>query len=241
MNELTQSQPEHNCDPIALDRLVDGELPEAERRQLLSKLDRQPGGWRQCALAFLEAQSWGQALTHFVRHPTAIADASQSPRSELSVNATPNSLTEIAPAVSPRGRNARDKRWTWWLALASSFLITFSLGMYIQQLWHVFHGGPGSDQIASAPLSIPTNAVSTSSSGREQPRQIEIPIVSAAIVDIPQMQTLEQTVFVLREIQVAMSQRGYDNIYCRVPVAEGRESLMPIPQAIAWISRGAGR
>ena len=32
------------------DLLVDGELDEARRRELLAKLDHTPGGWRSCAL-----------------------------------------------------------------------------------------------------------------------------------------------------------------------------------------------
>lgn len=46
-----------------IDRLVDGELPDAERRQLLLRLDAEPDGWRRCALAFLEAQTWREAFT----------------------------------------------------------------------------------------------------------------------------------------------------------------------------------
>lgn len=49
-------------DPRALDKLVDGELDEACRAELLRALDECPDGWKRCALAFLEAQSWGGAL-----------------------------------------------------------------------------------------------------------------------------------------------------------------------------------
>jgi hypothetical protein len=45
-----------------VDRLVDGELPEVERREFLQRLDSEPDGWRRCALAFLEAQSWREAF-----------------------------------------------------------------------------------------------------------------------------------------------------------------------------------
>ena len=49
------------CDPrairhIQIDRLVAGSLPDAERRTLLLRIETEPDGWRQCALAFLEAQ-----------------------------------------------------------------------------------------------------------------------------------------------------------------------------------------
>jgi len=45
-----------------LDMLVDGELGDRERRELLSRLEVEPGGWRRCALAFLEAQTWREAM-----------------------------------------------------------------------------------------------------------------------------------------------------------------------------------
>ena len=47
-----------SIDPRLLDLLVNGELPDPERQTLLGQLDRVPGGWRRCALAFLESQCW---------------------------------------------------------------------------------------------------------------------------------------------------------------------------------------
>ena len=43
------------------DRLVDGELDEQARSELIRSLDREPDGWKRCALAFLEAQVWREA------------------------------------------------------------------------------------------------------------------------------------------------------------------------------------
>jgi anti-sigma factor RsiW len=63
------SLPLENCEPVGpvddglLDRLVDGELPDEERRTLLLRLEAEREGWRRCALAFLEAQSWREALS----------------------------------------------------------------------------------------------------------------------------------------------------------------------------------
>jgi len=56
MNPIDQNTP--TSDDQRFDLLVDGELSEAARRELLSRLDDEPGGWRRCALAFLEVQSW---------------------------------------------------------------------------------------------------------------------------------------------------------------------------------------
>jgi hypothetical protein len=57
-------------DSLLLDRLVDGELSDHERRDLLLRLERTPDGWRRCALAFLEGQEWrGGAKAHAAGAP----------------------------------------------------------------------------------------------------------------------------------------------------------------------------
>jgi hypothetical protein len=43
-------------DDLLIDRIVDGELAPAELRAAVESLDREPDGWKRCALAFLEAQ-----------------------------------------------------------------------------------------------------------------------------------------------------------------------------------------
>ena len=45
-----------------IDRLVDGELDEADRAAVLRALDGEPDGWKRCAMAFLEAQAWRAAV-----------------------------------------------------------------------------------------------------------------------------------------------------------------------------------
>lgn len=45
-----------------IDALVCGELAEQERRELLAWLEADPSRWRDCALAFLQAQVWEEAL-----------------------------------------------------------------------------------------------------------------------------------------------------------------------------------
>jgi hypothetical protein len=60
MNEQHENSP--MIDSRQLDRLVDGELSAADRRQLIETLERQPDGWRHCACAFLESQEIGATL-----------------------------------------------------------------------------------------------------------------------------------------------------------------------------------
>jgi hypothetical protein len=98
-------------DPVrVLDRLVDGELSPADRRMLLAALDDEPGGWRACALAFIEHQSWQRQI------PTAAAELA-------------------APVVHAAGSadvaNARRGRWGVYLAVAGGLLLSFALGMQL--------------------------------------------------------------------------------------------------------------
>ena len=101
-------------DDILFDRLVDGELSDAERRTLLESLDAQPSGWQRCALAFLEAQSWREGLGQIVH------DRDVTPRSigaKLS-----------APAVAARRTNSKSAAGRW-LAIAAGLLLAFTLGV----------------------------------------------------------------------------------------------------------------
>jgi hypothetical protein len=52
----------------SLDGLVEGTLDDDRRRALLLALEADPEGWRRCALAFLEAQAWTQALAPLADH-----------------------------------------------------------------------------------------------------------------------------------------------------------------------------
>src|SRR4051812_36491832 len=129
-------------DDILLDRLVDGELPAGERRALLQSLDSRPDGWRRCALAFLEAQSWRSELRTVATAPAAI----------------PVSNKSIAP-------NASSPRRTVWaaaecFAVAAALMLAFKLGG-----WQRNSGIPvanvttsPSNQVASAPPIVATPA-----------------------------------------------------------------------------------
>ncbi len=64
-----------------LDRLVDGQLNNEEYRELIRQIDKDPDGWRQCALAFLQHQALQQelqALSTDPAHPWAAAVAGQT-------------------------------------------------------------------------------------------------------------------------------------------------------------------
>jgi len=68
-------------DDAQLDLLVDGELSDAQRRDVLSRLDAEPGGWRRCALAFSKRRVGGEGMRDMTRQstaaPTAVAPKSR--------------------------------------------------------------------------------------------------------------------------------------------------------------------
>ena len=53
MTEPDAINPDLDC---VIDQIVDGALTPAELRAAVDRLEREPDGWKRCALAFLEAQ-----------------------------------------------------------------------------------------------------------------------------------------------------------------------------------------
>jgi hypothetical protein len=126
----------HNDDD-RFDRLVDGELTERERRELLESLDVRPDGWRRCALAFLEAQCWKMELGFARRTKAAV------------------SAPDAAP-VRPAPRRSRTLRTVGTLsAMAAAFLLALGAGLW----WRHTHGvlPSGGNEIAAInrPLADP--------------------------------------------------------------------------------------
>lgn len=104
-------------DQRLLDCLVDGELCEAERRELLLRLDRAPDGWRHCALAFLEAQSWRKEVKSFASEPMSFV-------AEVESRAAARST--VAPAAQVRRLWDRPSVWVP-LTTAAGFLLAWTM------------------------------------------------------------------------------------------------------------------
>jgi anti-sigma factor RsiW len=106
----------HNNDDVVIDRLVDGELSADERRRLLADLESQPDGWRRCALAFLEGQTWGAEMRRFVQ--PVVADAGKDCFTSASQSTT--------------AATGQDRSWSRhsgaWLSVAASLMVAFGLG-----------------------------------------------------------------------------------------------------------------
>ena len=124
-------------DTIQIDRLVDGELSGAERRELVLRLDADPDGWRRCALAFLEAQQWQQAARSVVDEPT------REPKPTLSV---------ATPAPTPQ------RGWSV-TALAASVALALLIGFAGGDRWRLAQSGVADE--SSAGEIIGSNATVT--------------------------------------------------------------------------------
>ncbi len=120
-------------DDEQLDMLIDGELSEAERREVLSQLDAEPDGWRRCALAFLEAQSWREEMQAIPRE----------------------AVVQQAPIV-PNSRSSW-RRFHTVLAVATSFLLAFGLGLAIDDMLGGDSSLPSSMHVVEMPPSEETN------------------------------------------------------------------------------------
>ena len=130
-----------------IDLLVDGELSDERRRKLLADLDVKPGGWRRCALAFLEDQCWRQTVG------SATEDTKRQPTAPLS-------SPEHKTVERQRRRPGAVARATGVLmAMAASFFFALGLGSMIWNADQSGHlGGPsGGSQQAAMFGATPTN------------------------------------------------------------------------------------
>ncbi|HUS40433.1 MAG TPA: hypothetical protein VMX74_13355 [Pirellulales bacterium] len=109
------------ADRMAMDLLVDGEMEEEQRKQLLSALDYTPDGWRQLALAFVEAQTLRLELGAMIDQPEGVS---------IKENSIQGSSVQRA-AVTPRP-SFWSRRAVVILATAASFLVALSLGLLLR-------------------------------------------------------------------------------------------------------------
>ena len=149
-------------DERILDKLVDGELTEADRKVLLSALDDEPGAWRRCALAFLEAQTWrgdftqllaGSALSS-IEKAVGLKPGDSKP---APAPVAPASAAFHAGAVGQSGVShaaassfSPSRVLEYAMALAACLLVAFGLGIWARGAWQDTNGfaGQGAPQFA---------------------------------------------------------------------------------------------
>ena len=125
-------------DDTRFDRLVDGELLPEEYQTLLDSLDDEPGGWRRCALAFLEAQALGRELVEIRREtsPKGLGVFGGIRASKMERLSPPKTPAPVAPS------SARFAGWQQLLLLAACCLVALSLGIVLPDFWRTENSAP---------------------------------------------------------------------------------------------------
>jgi len=215
----------HPNDDILFDRLADGELSPAARRELLSSLDGRADGWRRCALALLEAQTWRGEL------PQLVAEAS-SPMAASRVEEVP-----LEPEWSMN-----------WYAIAASLFFAFTMGLAFRDLPHSHQTRtPNPSNIATIRPQQHTLApqlarVRPATAGQGDsvtmwvrdeagnPRQLRVPLVDATAMD--RRLGLQFQPGLPADVRSQLEQRGYQveskRRYAPLVLDNGQSIVVPV-------------
>jgi hypothetical protein len=219
---LTALSSDPAADQTRIDLLVDGELAGDARAALLRSLDATPDGWKRCALAFLEAQAWRQAVC------SPVAEAPESRRQ---------------PA-----RHAGE-RWAGRgvLAWAAVVAIAFGVGAMSGASWRPREAGvmatkgegrtASSDQPVARAAPRITAPRPTVAAGGEVAHvalpahpSVKVPVITAADVD-PQ-ERLRRPSVLPEYLRRQLERQGYEIAGGRellsVPLADGRTVTIPV-------------
>ena len=207
-----------------LDRLVSGDLPAAERRNLLAWLDEEPSRWRQCGLAFLEAQNWAEALE-------TLGEGSRG--KEPAVLVSPSARGERVPA---------HRSFLRMLAMAAGILVALSCGIVIGRQWDApFSVRP---TIASAPHD--SQPAAPLPGGEEDKAQVQLATVSVptdlspkvpALLQLPVKtpsagDSAYQPSSIPDHVREQWKRRGFElreeRRFLPARLADGREVMLPV-------------
>jgi hypothetical protein len=210
-------------DDALFDRLVDGELSEAERHWLLTSLDGRPDGWRRCALAFLEAQSWTGHLRQL------ISDS-------ISAHEAGGAASRTAPPQFSWRRGVS------WFAIAASMLIAFSLGSMQRGPQHLVVGVPPATESPLVAVSPPPSQVAPQGTAADdaltfwvrddsgKPRPMRVPLVDAGTLDRELGTSFQSSI--PRSVRERLQQRGFDlqskRRYAPLWLENGRPMIVPV-------------
>jgi hypothetical protein len=227
-----------------IDRLVDGELNDAERRALLRSFDARPDGWRRCALAFLEAQSWGRTFQAMAREgEPAKAEGERGRRGEgesLAPRIAPSPLPPLSPS-----RKTASRQSGRFFALAASVAAAFAFGWLLPDA-----RGP-SEPLAGPTAKVAEQAPSERSAspaprfdepfenavrmvvdeGRNQaPRTVEVPLVEGRHFD--RLSDWEGPWSIPQRVFEHLEQLGHRverrRRYAPVELKDGRRMIVPV-------------
>ena len=183
-----------------IDRIVDGTLTPAELRAAVERLDRDPAGWKCCAVAFLEAQCWREAL--------------RSPDEPARISVEDRSMPVPLLAAAPKQRRHR------WLrnAVAAGVLCTsFALGW----LGHAARPATSTRSVTTlVPGPILTHSPPEIETEPERAPEID-PMRSTASESRPVTGDRAPRLPVPRVTTVARLRFGADNAHAEVPIVAG--------------------
>jgi hypothetical protein len=154
MNDKTYQANQVN-DDSRFDRLVDGAMTTDEYRAFVASLDDEPGGWRRCALAFLEEQALAGELGGIRQSLEPGDPGADGTKSDGRGDLTP-----------PRRTTPRDLGTM--LGIAASFLLAFALGVLAPRFFHAGPQEPGMAGNHQAQPPLAANAGAQSGGVRHQ-------------------------------------------------------------------------
>ena len=221
----------NELDPHQIDRLVDGELTDAEVQRLLAGLEDVEDGWRRCALAFVERQMWERDLAGLMDKPTPKPPAK------------PQSPARHAPAAEDEQHSSG---WYLPVAMAPSMLLAF-FGSQVWQQWS--DRAPPADSLpivnkqdskANNPVGI--REVSDSPAGRltltvdrgnPSEQNVEIPFYDGKRIDKKTLAKLEQNV-IPAAVENRLRKQGHrivrETQLLEVRLDNGRHIVIPVEQ-----------
>jgi anti-sigma factor RsiW len=172
-------------DDLLIDRLVDGELPADERRRVIASLDARPDGWRRCALAFLEAQSFRGAMKSVVAGPHAAVVRQAATTALATLPSRPSPVRNSASSAA------------YWLTITAALFVAFGLGWQANQpgdspeMQLAIDGPPQTPQVDRLPSTGDNVVTLVVQDQNGKPQRVRVPLVEGsrlgqAFADSPQ-------------------------------------------------------
>lgn len=245
MNNSISSQ--HDLTPEderLLDLLVDGELDDPRRRQLLLTFEEKPSGWRRCALAFLEAQSWGSSFKSMLEEKP-VASSEPAPQPALAIASV--STEPVVEHQSPRAEKIWHIKPMSGLAMAASMIIAFTLGLALRHAYVPSEGAPGlvsppsvNRSMAGVPFELAPTMRNTPDAATENvqlvvdddgaQRTVEVPLVDdpALLNSFPFQNESAIPADVLHQLEQMGHRVEYQRRLAPVELQDGRRLYVPV-------------
>jgi hypothetical protein len=239
-----------------IDRLVTGDLDDADRMVLLRWLDAEPPRWRRCALAFLEAQVIRESLAECSEKPAPALGAhgtiDVSPATQR--RAGDGDSDSKAPSSPPRARTNPPRRAA---VAAAALLLAFTLGWAGGKSWPaanvaVSPGPTGGDTLAERhsqkqadPTAPPSPSPFTASFAPDASHRTPVvrirtgdgPDARQIILPVAEKPALQDVAAAARQVipdyvRAQWERQGYrvveDRRLMPLKLADGRNVVMPV-------------